>query len=300
MNSERDDLSKFRDAFLDYLEGNRDGPPTLEDLPAAQRREAEAFIKSIMAARGVDPYASRPSIEQLLASQSQTSDRISELGELLQDHLRLTVDPRALVTPDVASAAFGLASALVIQARGMRIRVVPEAYSADLNYALSRRAEYIAKVFSAFPDSHAVLYTTTGQRPLAVVVDQGDVQGAIETPSGEMRAPRLRRSIIDATTACEVWLMGMIPEFQPLSTDQLEPTAAPESTLDPYQLASKVVVDVSTAGARARVEAKQDTWRNFGDQEAQRLAAIVHEAQLGPLSEEDYRSHLDELVGVAA
>ena len=300
MNSDHNDLSKFRDAYLDYLEGDRDEPPVLEDLPEEQRRAAKAFIDSIAAARGVDPYASRPSIEQLLASRSQTSDRISELGELLQDHLRLTVDPRALVTPDAASAAFGLASALVIQARGMHIRVVPEAYSTDLDYALPRRAEYIARVFSAFPDSHAVLYTTTGQRPLAVVVDRGDVQGAIETPSGEMRAPRLRRSITDAATACEVWLMGMIPEFQPLSTDLIEPTAAPEAALDPYQLASKVVVDVSTAGARARVEAKQDTWRNFGDQEAQRLAAIVHEAQLGPLSEEDYRSHLDELVGEAA
>ena len=113
---------------LDYLEGDRDAPPTPEDLPEDQRRAAKAFIDSITAARGVDPYASRPSIEQLLASRSQTSDRISELGELLQDHLRLTVDPRALVTPDAASTAVGLASALVIQARGMRIRVVPEAY----------------------------------------------------------------------------------------------------------------------------------------------------------------------------
>ena len=27
MTSERDDLSKFRDAFLDYLEGDRNTPP---------------------------------------------------------------------------------------------------------------------------------------------------------------------------------------------------------------------------------------------------------------------------------
>ena len=300
MNRDHDDLSKFQDDYLDYLEGDRDEPPVLEELPEEQRRAAKAFIDSITAARGVDPYASRPSIEQLLASRSQTSDRISELGELLQDHLRLTVDPRALVTPDAASAAVGLASALVIQARGMRIRVVPEADSADLDYALTRRAEDIARVFSAFPDSHAVLYTTIGQGPRAVIVDRGDVQGAIETPSGEMRAPRLRRSITDAATACEVWLMGMIPEFQPLSTDLLEPTAAPESALDPYQLASKVVDEVSTAGTRARIEAKRATWGDFGVPEAQRLAAIVQEAQLGQLSEEDYKLRLNELVGIAA
>ena len=300
MNSDHDNLSKFQDAYLDYLEGDRDEPPALEDLPEEQRRAAEAFIDSITAARGVDPYASRPSIEQLLASRSQTSDRTSELGEVLQNHLRLTVDHRALVTPDAASAAVGLASALVIQARGMRIRVVPEANSADLDYALTRRAEDIARVFSDFPDSHAVLYTTTGQRPRAVIVDRGDVHGAIETPSGERRAPRLRRSIDDPGTACELWLRDMIPEFEPLSTDLLEPTDVPESALNPYQLASKVVDEVSKAGAQARIEAKRATWRDFGDQEVQHLAAIVQEARLGQLSEEDYMSHLDKLVGIAA
>ena len=300
MNSDHDDLSKFQDAYLDYLEGDRDEPPVLEELPEEQRRAAKAFIDSITAARGVDPYASRPSIEQLLASRSQTSDRTSELGEVLQNHLRLTVDHRALVTPDAASAAVGLASALVIQARGMRIRVVPEANSADLDYALTRRAEDIARVFSAFPDSHAVLYTTTGQGPRAVIVDRGDVHGAIETPSGERRAPRLRRSLDDPGTACELWLRDMIPEFEPLSTDLLEPTDVPESALNPYQLASKVVDEVSKAGAQARIEAKRATWRDFGDQEVQHLAAIVQEARLGQLSEEDYMSHLDKLVGIAA
>ena len=68
MNSDHDDLSKFQDAYLDYLEGDRDEPPVLEELPEEQRRAAKAFIDSITAARGVDPYASRPSIEQLLAS----------------------------------------------------------------------------------------------------------------------------------------------------------------------------------------------------------------------------------------
>ena len=300
MTSERDDLSKFQDAYLDYLEGDRDKPPALEDLPEEQRSAAKAFIDSITAARGVDPYASRPSIEQLLASRSQTNGRTRELGEVLQNHLRLTVDHRALVIPDAASAAVGLASALVIQARGMRIRVVPEASSADLDYALTKRAEDIARVFSEFPDTHAVLFTTTGQELLAVVVDRGDVHRAIETPSGERRAPRLRRSIADAATACEEWLTGMIPDFEPLSIDLPEPTANPESALNPYRLASKVVDEVSTTGARARIEAKRATWGDFGVQEAQRLATIVQEAQLGQLSEEDYKLRLDELVGIAA
>ena len=300
MTNGSDVLGRFRDAFLDYLEGNRDEPPAVEELPQKQRGTAEAFIRSIIAARGIDPYASRPSIEQLLAWRSQTNERASNLNELLQEHLRRKVDPRASVRADAASAAVGLASVSVIQALGMRMRVVPEPNSTDLDYALTRRSEDIAGVFSAFPDSHAVLYTTTGLRPLAVVVDRGDVQEAIETPSGEMRAPRRRRSIADAATACEVWLRGLIPEFQPLSIARRDPSAAPEAALDPYGLASRAVLEVSVAGTRARIEAKRGTWGNFGDQETRRLAVIVQEAQLGQLSEESYRSHLAELVGVAA
>ena len=109
MISERDDLNRFRDAYLDYLEGARDEPPALEQLPEDQRPAAESFVESIFAARGVDPYASRPSIEQLLAWRSQTNDQAGDLGEVLQDYLRLRIDPRAMVASDPASAAMGLA-----------------------------------------------------------------------------------------------------------------------------------------------------------------------------------------------
>ncbi len=300
MNSEHDDLDKFRDDYLDYLENARDEPPALDGLTEEQRLIAESFIASIRAARGVDPYASRPSIEQLLASRSATVDRIHELREGLQNHLRHTVDRRAVVAPDAASTAVGLASVFLIQARGMRVRVVPETTSADLNSALTERAEDIDRVFGAFPDSHAVLYTTMGLKPRAVVLDRGDVQGAIETPSGKMSAPRLRRSVIDAGTACEVWLRSLIPEFKPLDTDLFESTIATEAALDTYRLASMAVDQVSTAGARARIEAKRVTWGNFGDREAERLAAILREAQRREMSEEEYRLHLNELIEKAA
>jgi hypothetical protein len=71
-NGEGDALSKFRDAFLDYLEGDRQEPPGLEELPEEQRPAAESFIRSITAARGVDPYASWP------AGPRTTSDHLVE------------------------------------------------------------------------------------------------------------------------------------------------------------------------------------------------------------------------------
>ncbi len=300
MTSRHDSLRSFRSAYLDYLEGARNEPPVVEDLPAAQRGAARAFIESITAARGVDPYASRPSIEQLLARPRQTDDRVGDLADMLRDHLRTAVDSRTLVTPDVAATAAGLASAWVIQARGMRLRIVPEAESSELSYTIANRAEDIAQVFSAFPDSHAVLYATIGERPLGAVVDRGDVSNAIETPSGERRAPRLRRTVVDAATACEEWFIGMIPDLEPASAPEVQLPTTVEPVLDPLHLATEVVREVSTAGSRARIEAKRDSWGAFGVQEAQLLAVIVEAAQDEPLPEAVYRAHVDKLAEIAA
>ena len=66
MSSQHDGLSKFRAAYLDFLEGERDHAPSLEGLNDTDRKTAEAFIASTEDAAGIDPYASRPSIEQLL------------------------------------------------------------------------------------------------------------------------------------------------------------------------------------------------------------------------------------------
>ena len=104
MTTEHDKLRRFQEAYLDYLEGDRDAPPALDNLAGEQRRAAEAFIEAIKAARGIDPYASRPSIEQLLESRSQKTDRHKNLRNGLQQHLRETVDPETRVTVDSAPA----------------------------------------------------------------------------------------------------------------------------------------------------------------------------------------------------
>ena len=170
----------------------------------------------------------------------------------------------------------------------------------DLAAALATRAEAIATVFEAFPDTHAVLYATSGPEPRGVVVDRGDVYQAIETPSGETRAPRLRRSITDAGIACEEWLRGLSPEFELENIDQIGPSVIPEPAPSPYTLAARAVEEVSTAGARARIEAKRATWGAFGNREAQQLAAIIQEAQFGPLGAEHYRARIEGIVEAAA
>ncbi len=64
-------LTEFRSAYLDYREGQSKEPPSLEGLSGRDRRAAEAFVESSDAASGIDPYASRPSIEKLLAGIAQ-------------------------------------------------------------------------------------------------------------------------------------------------------------------------------------------------------------------------------------
>ena len=66
MSLQHDGLSEFRAAYLDYLEGTGGQAPSLDDLNDTERKTAEAFIESTKEAAGIDPYASRPSIEQLL------------------------------------------------------------------------------------------------------------------------------------------------------------------------------------------------------------------------------------------
>jgi hypothetical protein len=53
-------------AFLDHLEGGAPRP-ALDHLTDSDRRRAETFLDSLIAGRGLDPYASRPSVEALLA-----------------------------------------------------------------------------------------------------------------------------------------------------------------------------------------------------------------------------------------
>lgn len=57
----------FRSAYLDYLEGCRVEPPSMDCLNSKERRFAEEFIEFTEEAAGFDPYACRPSLEELVA-----------------------------------------------------------------------------------------------------------------------------------------------------------------------------------------------------------------------------------------
>ena len=72
MDEMPDTISEFRTQYLDYREGHRDQAPSTKRLKGQDRAAAEAFIQALDDAAGVDPHASRPSIEQLLARMNET------------------------------------------------------------------------------------------------------------------------------------------------------------------------------------------------------------------------------------
>ena len=87
-------LSKFRAAYLDYREGDCDEPPSLDGLSDRDRRVAASFVESSEVAAGIDPYASRPSVEKLLAGieRARSSEAASE-APLGSSELRDRADP---------------------------------------------------------------------------------------------------------------------------------------------------------------------------------------------------------------
>ena len=67
------ELSRFREAYLDFVEGSRVDPPRLGGMTAQQRLTAAAFIRSTADTRGVDPHAERPALDEMLARAGPSS-----------------------------------------------------------------------------------------------------------------------------------------------------------------------------------------------------------------------------------
>lgn len=72
MTTQRTSLARYRNAYLDYLEGDRAAPPPVGTLNAVDQKRARAWVRSLDACRDVDPYAARPSLSELLARINET------------------------------------------------------------------------------------------------------------------------------------------------------------------------------------------------------------------------------------
>lgn len=301
MTELQDPIDELLDAYFDYLEGVGE-EPSLDHLTSEQRAEAEQLISSLKAAQGIDPEASRPSLAALKARASARRDAISveSLGANIQTSLRRSADPRARVAGDVAAQAAGLASALVIYARGLRIRVLVVDEGADIDAAYAASVPSIAAVFGAFPDSNAVLVTNLDPIPLGAIVDRDDIVTAIETPSGRARPPRISRPVLHSPDACAHYVTETMPAFEPFEHVASHHAAMSSgNVVDVDRIAAGAVEEIAASGTRARLAAKRDSWASLGRPEAALLATALRRALAGEFDEASFRQQVEELVDVA-
>ena len=85
-------LSEFRTQYLDYREGLRYHAPSTKRLKDRDRAAAETFAQVLQDAAGIDPCASRPSIETLLARMERTPAALSAVRRMARLHELLPWD----------------------------------------------------------------------------------------------------------------------------------------------------------------------------------------------------------------
>jgi hypothetical protein len=296
--TENDRVEEVLDAFFDHVEN--DGPePSLDHLTPDERAEAEQLLASLKAARGIVPSASRPSIAALLNRAEKTADLARSLSEQLQAGLRGGGHPAATVETDVTALAAGFASRYVVHIRGLRIRVVVESSMHDVDAAFAEHVMDIAAVFGAFPDTTAaLLISAVDGDSSAAIVDRDDVVPAVETPSGDLRAPRIRRPISDPIDACLAYVSEVMPTF-----DAFDHVAARVSSdgliVDVAGFVAHALDEVVAAGRRATGRVKQETWTEIGPSEGAAIADELRRAVDGDFDEIRLGERIDELSGAA-
>ena len=171
-------------AFLDYLEGVAERP-TLQHLTDADRRRAEALLAGLVAGRGIDPHASRPSVESLLAG-TPLAGLFRAVKPADVDSVDLTtvkrvlddVDSRAQVDVDSTSATV-VYSYLDLRARFLLVPTATPLVTEEVRAV-------IEAVFEGDPDTGRVgIVAARSDELLTQVLSAGDVGLTITTPRGE-------------------------------------------------------------------------------------------------------------------
>jgi len=301
MATDKESIRNFREAYLGYLDGERDAPPSMEGLSDSARRTVEIWLKSLQDARGIDPFASRPSAADLHARiKSRKQEGNDEaIRRALEEGLKSSLDEEAFVSHDGVSIGSGFASRIVIHARGLRIRVVLHPDATDLVAAFRSRLPDVAALFGAFPDTNGILLSTAdGEGLKGTMVDRYDVVSAIETPSGREEAPRMGE-ITDAIAACTHFVNVAMPVF---GSFRYVATAVPGQlgeVLDIERVAREAIQEVVESGVRARVEAKRVAWSGIGDGARAFVSGLLGDTLQRSVSEDELRRRLDDAVEAA-
>jgi hypothetical protein len=207
-------------AFLDHLEGIAERP-TLDHLTDEERRDAEALMESLEAGRGIDPHASRPSIERLLAG--------TPLEALLRrDHRASVGTPDAVTVRDVLAGVDSRArveiesteglTAVVYSYLDLRARFVTiDAYDSGAFITDSVRRT-VEAIFDRDPDTTRVgVVAARSDELITQMLAAEDLGRTVTAPSGALHTdwePAMPLSL-----AARRMLERCAPEWDPFDFD---------------------------------------------------------------------------------
>lgn len=302
MTASDDRVDAVVEAFIDHLEGLGEAP-ALDDLDVEERARAEALIGSLEAGRGIDPYASRPSLEQLLAGtpletalEAHDVDPRDDLLHRIRDRLTLYAPFHVDVWPDNAAAAIGIGSDFVALVSAQRLRIQIRSDVEPSRLASLDPAAVAGPLYGAFPDTAGVIVVHPGDELSSIAVDPFDTEPYIQTPAGTVARPVMHRPIMPLEDTVRAYLDEIAPaldttvDLAAMRADDVDPAAVARDA------ARRAVEHIVQDGRRAKIDAKRATWSDIGEPEIDAIGELVLDAMTG-LDHATLESRVDALAG---
>lgn len=284
-------------AYLEHLEDG--GPkPSLDQLGEDDRRRAEQMIELMLEGRGIDVYRSRPSLDALLAG-TEFEDLLTppESAGLGIDAIRAdVVESLGSASEPIADGAAereGIRCDAIVRFQSLRLRLQFRddiATAAGLARVDPRAAA--GPIFGRFPETPAVVLVIGDTGFSSVPIDPYDTEDIIGAPDGEIYPPRITRPVLPLYDTLRMLVDELIPD---LAVDDLTDGRVPVDR-DAIIRAEceKAAAAVVAEGAKARTDAKKETWSAFDEYEL--LASICAAATTEELTEDE----LDARIAAAA
>lgn len=302
MTASDDRVDAVVEAFIDHLEGLGEAP-ALDDLDVEERARAEALIGSLEAGRGIDPYASRPSLEQLLAGtpletalEVHDVDPRDDLLHRVRDRLTLYAPFHVDIWPDNAAAAIGIGSDFVALVSAQRLRIQIRSDVEPSRLASLDPAAVAGPLYGAFPDTAGVIVVHPGDELSSIAVDPFDIEPYIEAPAGTVARPVMHRPIMPLEDTVRAYLDEIAPaldttvDLAAMRADDMDPAAVARVA------ARRAVEHIVQDGRRAKIDAKRATWSDIGEPEIDAIGELVLDAITG-LDHATLESRVDALAG---
>jgi hypothetical protein len=266
---------RVQGALAAYLEQQElGGPePDVSHLTAEERQTLEGLISLLDQTEGLAFGRGRDERRVDVSASTEAGQRlVAALSDTLPAAARITSDP-AVTTVDVPGMR--TAEGWVIGTFGGRIRVWLLEEEGALA-ASDKWLVHLAQVFRLLPDTTAIALVEPELSCL--IVQPQDCAPTIEVPRGSLVARRYRRPVQPVGEALSVFLLELIPYWEPM--ERISEGAVPsiEVAPDVRERATRAVQDQVAAGARARkTNPKRKALTELGEKHATGIGDLVLE-----------------------